>query len=80
MKTASLKGPTELNLKRTLHGHAGHVTCLVTSSSFNLIVSGSKVSIIKGDLYLCLQHFVKLIFQHIRSYRYLSMSLDCFDL
>ena len=54
MKTATVKGPTELNLKHTLHGHTGHVTCLAASSSFNLIVSGSKVRTIEWNLYWCL--------------------------
>ena len=37
------KSPTVLSLKHTLHGHTEPVTCLASSSSYNLIVSGSKV-------------------------------------
>lgn len=38
------KSPIQLHLKHTLHGHTGPVICLATSSSYNLIASGSKVS------------------------------------
>jgi len=38
------KSPVQLHLKHTLHGHNGQVICLATSSSYNLIASGSKVS------------------------------------
>ena len=37
------RSPKHLQLKHTLHGHTGAVTCLATSASYNLIVSGSKV-------------------------------------
>ena len=38
------RSPKHLQLKHTLHGHTGSVTCLATSASYNLIISGSKVS------------------------------------
>ncbi|XP_019848853.1 PREDICTED: WD repeat and FYVE domain-containing protein 3-like isoform X2 [Amphimedon queenslandica] len=34
--------PSSLSLKHTLHGHTGPILCLATSSSYNIIVSGSK--------------------------------------
>jgi len=34
----------QLHLEHTLHGHTAAVTCLATSVSYNLVVSGSKVS------------------------------------
>ena len=48
MKTIGVKdkSPVKLQLKHTLHGHTGPVQCLATSASYNLIVSGSKVSVI----------------------------------
>ena len=36
--------PTQLHLKQTLHGHTAAVSCITTSASYNLILSGSKVS------------------------------------
>ena len=46
MKPSALKerARTQLYLKHSLHGHTAPVTCLATSASYNLIVSGSKVS------------------------------------
>ena len=46
------KSPTVLSLKHTLHGHTGPVSCLATSSSYNLIVSGSKVRYIGCNIIL----------------------------
>ena len=37
------RSPSNLSLKHTLHGHTGSILCLATSSSYNIIVSGSKV-------------------------------------
>ena len=57
MKTTGVKdkSPIKLQLKHTLHGHTGPVQCLATSASYNLIVSGSKVSVIMSRC-LCSLH------------------------
>ena len=51
MKTTGVKdkSPVRLQLKHTLYGHTGPVQCLATSASYNLIVSGSKVSVIMSQ-------------------------------
>ena len=37
------RSKAQLQLKHTLYGHTGPITCLAASTSYNLILSGSKV-------------------------------------
>ncbi len=51
------KSPIQIQLKHTLHGHTSPVTCLATSSSYNIIVSGSKVSSTGWGLVVLIGYF-----------------------